>query len=68
MAKKGRNSGFERQAAVMGQFTRDAKLKSTGESAVEIAMKDADKRAAYRADQEAKQKVRVSFKFLATGK
>jgi hypothetical protein len=68
MAKKGRNSGFERQAAVMGQFTRDAKSKSTGESAAEIAMKDADKRAAYRAEQEAKKSVRVSFKFLSTGK
>lgn len=68
MAKKGTNSGFERQAAVMGQMMRDAKAKPTGKSAVEIAMKGKEKREAYRAEQEAKKKERVSFRFLSTGK
>ena len=68
MAKKDRNSGFERQAAVMGQMTRDAKPKSTGKSATEIAMAGKEKRDAYRAEQDAKKKERVSFRFLSTGK
>ena len=65
MAKKGRNSGFERQAAVMGQFSRDAR---TGGNAATVAqaIRQGERNAEYRANVE--KTVRVSFKFLATGK
>jgi hypothetical protein len=65
MAKKGRNSGFERQAAVMAQMSRDARV---GGNAVTVAqaIKQGARNAEYRAKQEAP--VKVSFKFLATGK
>ena len=66
MAKKGRNSGFERQGAVMGQLMRDAKAPVSQSSAVAVAMRGAEARAEYRAKVE--KPVRVSFKFLATGK
>ena len=68
MAKKSTNSGFERQAAVMGQMSRDARSKATGKSAVDLAMAGKEKREAYRAEQEAKKEERVSFRFLSTGK
>ena len=66
MAKKGRNSGFERQGAVMGQLMRDAKAPVSQSSAVAVAMRGAAARAEYRAKVE--KPARVSFKFLATGK
>lgn len=66
MAKKGRNSGFERQAAVMSQMTRDAKGAVSQSSAVAVAMRGSEERAEYRAKVE--KPARVSFKFLATGK
>ena len=65
MAKKDRNSGFERQAAVLGQFTRDAKV-GGNTTTVAQAIEQGKKNAGYRAKQE--QPVRVSFKFLSTGK
>jgi hypothetical protein len=65
MAKKGKNSGFERQAAVMGQFSRDARVGGNS-TTVSEAMIQGERNAVYRAKQEAP--VRVSFKFLATGK
>ena len=63
MAKKDRNSGFERQAAVMGQFARDAKAPVSQSSAVAVAMSGAEERAAYRAEQarKAAEKPRISF-------
>jgi hypothetical protein len=66
MAKKSTNSGFERQAAVMSQMTRDAKAAVSKSSATAVAMRGAEARAEYRAKVE--KPVRVSFKFLATGK
>ena len=66
MAKKAKNSGFERQAAVIGQFQRDAKAPVSQSSAVAVAMRGAAARAEYRASVE--KPARVSFKFLATGK
>jgi hypothetical protein len=65
MAKKGRNSGFERQSAVMGQFIKDAR---TGGNATTVAqaIRQGERNAEYRAKIE--KPIRVSFKFLATGK
>ena len=65
MAKKDRNSGFERQAAVLGQFTRDAKV-GGNTTTVAQAIEQGKKNAEYRAKQV--KPVRVSFKFLSTGK
>jgi hypothetical protein len=63
MAKKAKNSGFERQAAVMGQFARDAKAPVSQSSAVAIAMSGAEERAAYREEQarKAAEKPRISL-------
>jgi hypothetical protein len=65
MAKKAKNSGFERQAAVIGQFSRDAKV-GGNTTTVAQAIKQGERNAEYRAKLE--KPVRVSFKFLATGK
>ena len=65
MAKKGRNSGFERQAAVIGQFGKDAKV-GGNTTTVAQAIEQGARNAEYRAKVE--KPIRVSFKFLATGK
>jgi hypothetical protein len=65
MAKKGKNSGFERQAAVLGQFSRDAKV-GGNTTTVAQAIAQGERNAAYRAKQEAP--VRISFRFKITGK
>ena len=65
MAKKGKNSGFERQAAVIGQFSRDAKT-GGNTTTVEQALKQGREMAEYRAKLE--KPVRVSYRFLTTGK
>jgi hypothetical protein len=66
MAKKTKNSGFERQAAVIGQFAKDARTPVSQSSAVAVAMRGAEERAAYRAEQQRKlaAQPRVSFRFL----
>ena len=65
MAKKSTNSGFERQAAVLGQFARDAKTPISQSSAVAVAMRGTEERAAYRAEQQRKlaEQPRMSFRF-----
>jgi hypothetical protein len=65
MAKKGKNSGFERQAAVLGQFSRDAKV-GGNTTTVAQAKRQGERNAEYQAKQEAP--VRMSFRFLSTGK
>jgi hypothetical protein len=65
MAKKAKNSGFERQAAVLGQFSRDAKV-GGNTTTVAQAIEQGERNAAYRAKQEAP--VRISFRFKITGK
>jgi hypothetical protein len=65
MAKKGRNSGFERQGAVMAQMSKDARVGGNA-ATVAQAIKQGARNAEYRAKVE--KPVRVSFKFLATGK
>ena len=65
MAKKAKNSGFERQAAVIGQFQRDART-GGNTATVAQAIQQGQRNAEYKAKQEAP--VRVSFKFLSTGK
>lgn len=65
MAKKAKNSGFERQAAVLGQFSRDAKV-GGNTTTVAQAIEQGARNAAYRAKQEAP--VRISFRFKITGK
>lgn len=65
MAKKGRNSGFERQGAVMAQMSKDARV-GGNTTTVAQALKQGEKNAEYRAKVE--KPVRVSFKFLSTGK
>ena len=65
MAKKDRNSGFERQGAVMGQFQRDAKA-GGNTTTVAQAKQQGERNAEYRAKVE--KSIRVSFKFLSTGK
>ena len=69
MAKKDRNSGFVRQAGIMGQMLREAKAPVSESSAVAQAMAGKDAREEYRAAQarKAAEKPRVSFKFLITG-
>jgi hypothetical protein len=70
MAKKNSNSGFERQAAVLGQFQRDAKAPVSQSSAAAVAMQAGKKNRAYQEEQKRKaaEAPRVSFRFLATGK
>jgi hypothetical protein len=65
MAKKAKNSGFERQAAVLGQFSRDAKV-GGNTTTVAQAKRQGERNAEYQAKQEAP--VRMSFRFLSTGK
>lgn len=65
MAKKGRNSGFERQAAVIGQFGRDART-GGNTTTIDQALAQGRKKAEYQAKSE--KPVRVSFRFLTTGK
>ena len=65
MAKKDRNSGFERQGAVMGQFQRDAKV-GGNTTTVAQAKQQGARNAEYRAKVE--KPIRVSFKFKITGK
>jgi ATP:corrinoid adenosyltransferase len=69
MAKGSRNSGFERQGAVMGQFRRDARS-SNANCAVMQAIKAGKKNAEYRAKREAEQAAKPQFspKFLHTGR
>ena len=62
--KSSRNNGKFKQDAILGQFSRDAKQKPSTESAVALAIK-AGKKLRKPA---AKEEVRMSFKFLATGK
>jgi hypothetical protein len=63
MAKKDRNSGFERQAAVMGQFARDANAAVSQSSAAAVAMRGSEERAAYQAAQarKAAERPRISL-------
>ena len=65
MAKKAKNSGFERQAAVLGQFSRDAKV-GGNTTTVAQAIAQGERNAEYRAKQEAP--VRMSFRFKITGR
>ena len=65
MAKKAKNSGFERQAAVIGQFQRDAKT-GGNTATVAQAIRQGERNAEYRAKVE--KPIRVSFRFLSTGK
>jgi hypothetical protein len=65
MAKKAKNSGFERQAAVMSQMTRDAKT-GGNTTTVAQAIRQGERNAEYKAKVE--KPIRVSFKFLSTGK
>ena len=65
MAKKAKNSGFERQAAVIGQLQKDART-GGNTATVAQAIRQGQRNAEYKAKQEAP--VRVSFKFLSTGK
>jgi hypothetical protein len=69
MAKKSRNSGFERQGAVMGQFRRDARSRG-GSEIVKQAKEAGRKNAEYRARKEAEKanEPRMSPRFLTTGK
>ena len=65
MAKKDRNSGFERQGAVMAQMTKDAKV-GGNTTTVAQAKQQGERNAEYRAKVE--KPIRMSFKFLSTGK
>jgi len=65
MAKGKRNSGKFKQDAILGQFSRDARV-GGNTTTVAQAIKQGQRKAEYQAKQEAP--VRVSFKFLATGK
>jgi hypothetical protein len=60
-----RNSGKFKQDAVLGQFSKDARS-TIGNTTVTEAIRQGKAKAEYVAKQEAP--VRVSFKFLATGK
>ena len=65
MAKKDRNSGFERQGAVMAQMSKDAKV-GGNTTTVAQGLAQGARNAEYRAKVE--KPIRVSFKFLSTGK
>ena len=69
MAKRTRNSGFERQGAVIGQFHVDARS-SNANCAVMQAIRAGKKNAEYRAKQQAKQEAKPLFspKFMHTGR
>jgi|TARA_B110000503_G_C6872781_1_gene299382 hypothetical protein len=60
-----RNSGIFKQDAVIGQFSKDARS-----TIINTTVNDAIRQGKVRAEYVAKQpeKIRVSFKFLATGK
>jgi hypothetical protein len=60
-----RNSGKFKQDAVVGQFAKDARS-TVGGTTVAQALKQGEARAEYVAAQP--ERVRMSFKFLATGK
>jgi hypothetical protein len=60
-----KNSGKFQQDAVIGQFSRDARS-TVGGTTVAQALKQGEARAEYVASQP--NRVRMSFKFLATGK
>ena len=66
MAKKDRNSGFERQGAVMAQMSKDAKV-GGNTTTVAQALVQGERNAEYRAKQPAAA-VRMSFRFKLTGK
>ena len=70
MAKKVKNSGIERQAAIMGSFQAIAKAGESGSSAAAQCIAQGVKTAAQRAELRAKREAepRMSFRFLATGK
>ena len=63
MAIGKRNSGKFKQDAVLAQMSKDAKLPVSQSSAVAVAMRGADAREAYRAEQAAKAaaKPRMSY-------
>ena len=63
MAIGKRNSGEFKQDAILSQMGKDAKLPISQSSAVAVAMRGADAREAYRAEQAAKAaaKPRMSF-------
>ena len=60
-----RNSGKFQQDAVIGRFAKDARG-TQNSTAVALGLNQGKAKAEYAAKQEAR--VRVSFKFLATGK
>jgi hypothetical protein len=60
-----RNSGKFQQDAVVGQFAKDARSQ-VGGAAVAAGLKQGKARTEYVASQP--ERVRMSFKFLATGK
>jgi len=63
MARKTSNSGIERQAAIIAQFSREAKAPVSASSAVAVAMKGKEQRDAYREEQARKLAAapRISF-------
>ena len=65
MAKSNKNSGFERQNAVLGQFRRDARS-SNSNSAVAQCMRRTEARKAYREKMAKKNEIRFSSKALVT--
>ena len=68
MAKAKKNSGKFQQDAIMGQLMREAKGQASQSTAAHQAMQGAAAKAVYQAVRKAEAPVRVSFKFLATGK
>jgi hypothetical protein len=61
MAIGKKNSGFYKQDAVIGRFTADARKPQEVNAIVRQAMKQAERNAIYRAEQEAKAKLNPRF-------
>lgn len=61
--KSSRNNGKFKQDSILGQFAREARQTPSTDSAVALAMSNSK-----RLKKEVKEEVRMSFKYLATGK
>jgi hypothetical protein len=63
-----KNSGFVKQDGIIAGFAKEARTAASGSDAVAIAMQGRAEREAYAASRLVETPIRMSSKFLATGK
>lgn len=63
-----KNSGFVKQDGIIAGFAKEARTAASGSDAVAIAMQGRAEREAYAANRLVATPIRMSSKFLATGK